>query len=153
MLRPINLNLRENAEKRRDQILDAAESMVDFFGKQGLHAPLGQLRGGMMPFRVDAIETETTYEIFAELPGFHKDQIKVSYDESSHRLKIAAEREEPDMSIRYICHDRRSGSFERIFEVDDIDTAGTSVSLEDGVLHVVLPKAPEEEANTVFEIK
>lgn len=46
-----------------------------------------------------------------------------------------------------------TGTFERSFEIDGIDKEGVSVSFENGVLHVVLPKVHDDANKTVFDIK
>lgn len=57
------------------------------------------------------------------------------------------------MDVRYICRERRTGTFERSFEIDGIVKDEVAVSFEDGVLHIVLPKEPEDKGRTVFDIK
>ena len=54
--------------------------------------------------------------------------------------------------MRYLCRERRVGSFERSFEVDDIVEKDVTVAYENGVLHIVLPKIREEDNRTVFDI-
>ena len=99
------------------------------------------------------IDTETQYEIFAELPGFSKDAIEVSYSEDG-RLKIKAERSAADVpETRYLCHERRTGAFERSFLIDDVNDADVSVSYEAGILHVILPKLAEKQSRRIFTIQ
>lgn len=148
MIRPIPFNIRENAERGRE----ALEKAIDFMTEQPCN-PLGRVSGALSSFRVDVIDTPDRYEIFAELPGFHKDQITVSYDDNSGYLTIKAERPDPDMDVKFICRERRIGTFERTFQIDDIVKDEVAVSLEDGVLHIVLPKEPAETNKTVFDIK
>ena len=57
------------------------------------------------------------------------------------------------MDVKYICRERRTGTFERTFEIDGIVKDEVSVSFEDGVLHIVLPKEPAETNKTVFDIQ
>ncbi|MDY5365124.1 Hsp20 family protein, partial [Mitsuokella jalaludinii] len=59
---------------------------------------------------------------------------------------------EPDYEVKFLCRERRTGSFERTFEIDGIDAEKVRVSLEDGVLHVVLPKLPEAINKKTFTI-
>ena len=138
---------RQNMEKGRE----ALEKALDFAADQSVY-PLGHVSGALSPFRVDVIDTEDRYELFAELPGFHKDQISVSYDDEKY-LRIRAERQEPDGAVHYLCRERRTGSFERSFEIDDLDADQVSASYEDGVLHVVLPKKKEDPNKKVFDIQ
>lgn len=147
MFRPIPFNIRENAERGRE----AVEKVLDFVAEQPCN-PIGRVSGALSSFRVDVIDTPDHYELFAELPGFHKDQITVSYDDNNY-LTIKAERPEPDMDVRYICRERRMGTFERRFEIDGILKDEVTVSFADGVLHIVMPKEPDDKGRTVFDIK
>ena len=77
----------------------------------------------------------------------------MSYDDGTGYLTIKAERPEVDMDVKYICRERRTGTFERTFEIDGIVKDEVSVSFEDGVLHIVLPKESAETNKTVFDIQ
>ncbi len=148
MFRVLPFNIRTNVEKGRDFLGNIVETLVD----QPLH-PLGKAGGLLFPFRVDVIEMDDRYEIYAELPGFLKEEITLTYEDEQY-LTIRAERTEPQLSGRYIAHERRSGKFERVFQVDAIDEAAIQASFtnENGVLRVVLPKRHEEIAKKVISI-
>lgn len=146
MFRTVPFNLRENAERGREVL----EKALDFVSEQPFN-PMGRVSGALSPFRVDVIDTETAYEFFAELPGFYKEQINVSYDENNY-LRIKAERPESEGQAVYLCHERRSGAFERTFLVDDIKKEDVSVSYENGILHIILPKKEKKDNRTVFDI-
>ncbi|MCI7331430.1 MAG: Hsp20 family protein [Selenomonadaceae bacterium] len=146
MFRAIPFNFRTNANKGREMLENALETAADLSCN-----PVGRVSGALFPFRVDVVDTETAYEVFAELPGFKKDQLTVSYDDAKY-LRIKAERSEPDYEVKFLCRERRTGSFERTFEIDGIDAEKVRVSLEDGVLHVVLPKLPEAINKKTFTI-
>lgn len=146
MFRTVPFHFRENAERGRE----ALEKALEFVSDQPFN-PLGKVSGVLSPFRVDVIDTETAYEIFAELPGFYKEQIHVSYDDSNY-LRIKAERAEGDRQAVYLCRERRSGAFERTFFIDGIKKEEASVSYENGILHIVLPKEDEKDTRMVFDI-
>lgn len=146
MFRTVPFNIKENRERGRE-LLERALEMV---AEQPIH-PLSKVNGALLDFRVDVIDTETAYEVFAELPGFYKEQISVSYDDDGY-LKIKAEREENSESVRYINHERRTGTLERVFSVPDIDKQNVNVSYENGILHIVLPKLANEENKIFFNI-
>lgn len=146
MFRTVPFHFRENAERGRE----ALEKALEFVSEQPFH-PLGKVSGVLSPFRVDVIDTETAYEIFAELPGFYKEQINVSYDDSNY-LRIKAERADSDRQAVYLCRERRSGAFERTFFIDGIKKEEVSVAYENGILHIVLPKEEEKDTRMVFDI-
>ena len=147
MFRSMPFNIKGNAEKGRELI----EKVMEFAMDQPFN-PIGRVSGALSSFRVDVTEDEGKYEVFAELPGFTKEEITVSYDEECH-LSISAERlDVEDDEVKYLCRERRTGKFERVFYIDDIAADEVSVSFENGVLHVILPKATEDKNKKVFDI-
>ena len=146
MLRMMPFNIKDNAERGREVL----ERVLDFAMDQPFN-PVGRVSGALADFRVDVVDTEDRYEVFAELPGFTKEEIMISYDENKH-FSISAERLEPEMPLKYLCHERRTGKFERSFYVDDIDQEQVSATFENGVLHVLLPKKIGRKDRTVFDI-
>lgn len=148
MFRTIPFSFKSNAQEKSREFLDR---FWDFAMEQA-HNPVGRAASVIFPFRVDAIETADRYELFAELPGFTKNDITVAYEGES-RLTIRAERQEPETEdVRFICRERRTGTFERSFEIDGIEKSNVSVSFENGILHVVLPKVHDDANKTVFDI-
>lgn len=97
---------------------------------------------------LDLKETEDGYEIFADLPGFSKDDIEI--EASSQYVKISAEKnsEHEEKKDDYIFKERSSKSFSRRINFDKpINTGSSKVELNDGVLKIYLPKS--EEAKSV----
>ena len=87
------------------------------------------------------------------MPGFRKEQITVSYDEDEY-LRIRAERAELETEdVKYICRERRTGEFERVFKIDGIDKDSVSVAFDNGILHIVLPKVSKDANRTIFDIE
>ncbi|MEM7193660.1 MAG: Hsp20/alpha crystallin family protein [Pseudomonadota bacterium] len=100
---------------------------------------------------IDVVETETGFEVHAEIPGVSKESLEVSVKENV--LKIAAgtdsvkEAKEGEKVIRT---ERRSGRFVRALRLGDaIDVENISADYVDGVLKVVLPKAEKAEVKTI----
>ena len=148
MFRNIPFNLKGNADKGRDAI----EKFMDLALEQTFN-PKGKVSGALAPFRVDCLESEARYEIIAELPGFTKEEITVAYDEE-HQLSISAEHatQVEEEGVKYVCRERRSGKVERLFYIDGIVADQVSVSLENGILTVILPKETPDKNKKVFDI-
>lgn len=145
MFRMMPFHVKDNAERGREVL----ERVLEFAMDQPLN-PIGRVSGALSSFRVDVIDTEDRYEIFAELPGFTKEEITISYDED-HHFTISAERLPSELELKYLCHERRTGKFERSFFIDDIASDQVTASFENGVLHVILPKQ-QGKGQTVFDI-
>jgi HSP20 family protein len=92
------------------------------------------------PFRVDVKESETTYTIEADLPGFNKESIEVEYE--NNYLTISARKEDGknEEKDNYVRRERYWGEFRRSFYIDNIKKNAIEASFADGVLKVVLPK-------------
>ncbi len=150
MFRVQPFNIRDGyAEKGREVL----EKVFDVAMDQPFN-PLGKVSGALSSFRVDVTENDDKYEIYAELPGFTKEEITVSYDDNS-RLSVSAQHiveDEDAEGVKYVCRERKRGKFEREFFVDDIAADETTVSFENGLLHIVLPKLAADRNKKIFDI-
>ena len=133
----------------RDLFDDTADSLRrDLFR---LFEPLGVARRGepgeaAVSYPCDVHESEDAYAIEAELPGFIREQIKVTLEEGV--LTIAADRSEEvkqaeangdkgQPHVRERTHTRVRRSFRLPGMVDE---GNVDAELKDGVLHVHVPK-------------
>ena len=95
--------------------------------------------------KTDVRETEGTYELDVDLPGFTKDEVNVEL--KNGYLTIQAVRshssDEKDKKGRYVRHETFSGTCARSFYVGDVKKEDIHAKFEDGVLHVQLP-APQQ---------
>jgi len=124
--------------------------MTDIF--KGLYepvAPFAQLGTGRFP--IDVTEDETTYRVRAELPGFQKDEIKVSVD--GNQVSISAEtrqdkeQKKGDQVIMQECY---CGKQYRAFTLPQaVDDAKTAAKYSDGVLELALPKKAGAASSTI----
>lgn len=93
-------------------------------------------------FRTDIKDAGEKYVLQAELPGFHKEDIKL--DVKDNILTISAQhdenREEKDEKTGYIRRERRYGSFCRSFDITGVDEEHITAAYQDGILSLNLPK-------------
>ncbi len=101
-------------------------------------------------YPVDIREDENHVIIDAEVPGFKKDEIDLSYDRGTLRL-VAEHREEKKPEGREQRIERRYQRIERAVTLpEEVDASKVEATLEDGVLHVKLPKAePSRQPNRI----
>lgn len=90
--------------------------------------------------RTDVKETDNEYILEAELPGFNKEDITI--ETKSDVLTITANKveENEDKKNGYLRIERRSGQFERNFNVEGINSEKISAKYNNGILEVILPK-------------
>lgn len=88
------------------------------------------------------------YELLVDLPGFHKENIKVELDEGY--LTITAEKgieEKDDNNGRFVRQERYYGTMQRSFYVGEaIKVEDITGKFEGGVLAINIPKKEEQKA-------
>ena len=104
--------------------------------------------------KTDINEKDDRYELKAELPGFSKDQIDISYENGT--LIISAENnqvnEEKDDEGKVIQKERSYSNVKRMYSLNNIDEDNIEAKFEDGILSVDLPKT-ENNQRKVIDIK
>ena len=103
--------------------------------------------------KTDVRETEKTYELDIDLPGFKKDEIQIELHDGT--VTVSAEKgldkDEQDKDGKYIRRERYSGSCNRSFYVGDaITEEDIKANFENGTLKMTIPK---KEAKAVPEKK
>ena len=115
----------------------------DFFGKKN---PLyGKHARNMM--KTDVRETEKTYELDIDLPGFKKDEIQIELKDGY--LTVSAEKgldkDEEDKKGKYIRKERYAGALSRTFYLgEEIQEEEIKAKFENGILSVSIPKEEEK---------
>ena len=117
-----------------DRAMRAAEPR-SMFGKRAANV-----------MKTDVRENKDSYDVFVDLPGFKKEDVKLDLDNGY--LTISAQRneelDEKDNEGRYIRQERATGSCARSFYVGDVvKKEDIHAKFEDGVLHIELP-APQQ---------
>ena len=95
---------------------------------------------GFVP-RTDVAETESGFEVTAELPGLKPEEVQVEIKEGS--LWISGEKKEEKEEKGKTFHrvERRRGEFRRVLPLPtNVDEEQIEARVEDGVLHVLVPK-------------
>ena len=97
--------------------------------------------------KTDVRETDNSYEVDIDLPGFKKDEIDV--DLKDGYLTISAskglDKDQKDKEGKYIRQERYAGAMSRSFYVGDIQPEQISAKYEDGILKISLPKQEKKE--------
>ena len=93
--------------------------------------------------KTDVRETENTYELDIDLPGFKKDEISAHLEDGYLTVSAAkgVDKDEKDNEGRYIRRERYSGSMTRSFYVGNAVTEeDIKAKYEDGILSLSIPK-------------
>ena len=104
--------------------------------------------------KTDIRETETGYELDIDLPGYTKDDVKLSLKDGYLTVSAAKteNKDEKDSEGKYIRRERYSGSMNRTFFVGNAVTAEeVHAKFEDGILKLsVQKKDPKAVENRNF---
>ena len=107
--------------------------------------------------KTDVRETESSYELDIDLPGFKKDEISVELKNGCLNISAAKglDKEEKDKDGKYIRQERYAGSCSRSLYVGtDVDPAEVAAKFENGILSISVPKASRQlPAKSTVEIK
>lgn len=98
--------------------------------------------------KTDVRETEHTYELDVDLPGFKKDEISVELKDGY--LSICAtkslDKDERNKKGKFIRQERYAGTCSRSFYVgEDVESKDVSAKFEDGILKLSLPKRAQRQ--------
>ena len=108
--------------------------------------------------KTDVRETENSYELDIDLPGFKKEDVSLKLD--GGYLTISASKglekdEKEKMDDVYFRRERYEGQCSRSFYVGDgVQAKDVSAKFEDGILKVSVPKAaPQVETDNVIALE
>ena len=93
--------------------------------------------------KTDVRETENSYELDIDLPGFKKDEISIQLDNGYLSIQAAKglDKDEEKKDGQYIRRERYAGSMSRTFYVGDTLTQNDiRAKFEDGILKLTVPK-------------
>ena len=99
--------------------------------------------------KTDIAETEHSYRLKMDLPGFPKDKIHVNY--ANNILTVTGTRDsfadEADHEGNLLHSERHYGQMSREFRLPDVDINNAKAKYEDGVLILDLPKLTDQANN------
>ena len=93
--------------------------------------------------KTDVRETENSYELDIDLPGFKKDEIKVELDNGYLSISAAKglDKDEEKKNSKYIRRERYAGAMSRSFYVgDNLTQQDIKAKFKDGILKISVPK-------------
>lgn len=100
--------------------------------------------------RTDIRDEGDKFLLECEMPGFEKEDIKISVDGST--LSLCAERkyenDQENSGGEYIRRERSYGSYCRSFDISNVDESAIDASYNNGVLKLTLPKKANEKAQS-----
>ena len=136
-----------------DDFFDDRFMMPSVFGKND---PLyGKNAKNVM--KTDVRETENTYELDIDLPGFKKEDVSLKLDDGYLTIGAVKSLEKESgngKDGKYIRRERYEGQCSRSFFVGrGVQAKDISAKFEDGILKVSVPKTAQPEMNNYIAIE
>ena len=113
----------------------------DMVMPRSLNALYGKHGKNLM--KTDVRETEDTYELDIDLPGFKKDEVNLELKDGYLTIQAAKglDKDEEYKKGHYIRQERYSGAMSRTFYVgEDVTQEDIKAKYEDGILRLSVPK-------------
>ena len=101
----------------------------------------------------DIKETETSFIVEAELPGFDKKDIQVDMEDGVLTISAETVKDAEEKSENYIRKERHSGKYSRSFTFEGIDNESVKAKYDKGILIVELPKVQKNVAKKGIDIE
>ena len=110
------------------------------------HALYGKHAKNLM--KTDVRETEGTYELDVDLPGFTKDEVNVELKNGYLTIQAAKglDKDETDKKGKYIRQERYAGACSRTFYVGEgVEPEDVTAKFENGILQLSIPKEAKKQ--------
>ena len=98
--------------------------------------------------KTDVRETEGTYELDVDLPGFTKDEVNVELKNGYLTIQAAKglDKDQTDKKGKYIRQERCAGACSRTFYVGDgVEPEDVTAKFENGILQLSIPKEAKKQ--------
>jgi len=129
--------------------LDLLRRQMDALLSNAFEPPRAQRAAVRYRPEIEFSETPDSLEVVAEVPGLSKDDVTLTLDRGT--LTVSGARK-VDAIKGYEAHRRERVDYEftRSYALPcEIDAEKAQASVKDGVLRIVLPKAPEEQPRRI----
>ena len=120
---------------------DMFDDAFDRFPALGRSNPFAKHGQNMM--KTDVRETDESYELDIDLPGFKKEELQAKIENGYLTVSAnkSTDRNKKDKKGHYIRQERYVGQFSRSFYIgDDVQKEDIKAKFEDGILKLSIPK-------------
>ncbi len=132
-----------------DDLFDRSYQMMPWPDERELY---GKHARNLM--KTDVHETEDSYEMNVDLPGFKKEDIHVDLKEGYLTLRAEKNLEKEEKKEKKVIRSERYvGSMSRSFYVGDVRPESIKCKYEDGVLTLEFPKAEQKKLPETHSIE
>ena len=118
-------------------MMNASEGRSPLYGKHAKNL-----------MKTDIRETEDSYELDVDLPGFKKDEVNVELKNGYLTIQAAKglDKDETDKKGKYIRQERYAGACSRTFYVgEEVEPEDVTAKFENGILQLSIPKEAKKQ--------
>lgn len=115
---------------------EMGNALDDFF-----NAGFGNIKVFDSQMKTDIKETDTSFIVECEIPGYNKSDISVDIEDGILRISAENVKENEELKENYVRKERFSGKISRSFRFENINEDGITAKYENGILIVEVPKA------------
>ncbi len=136
---------------RRDPYSDVVSlrDLMDRLFEQSLMPPR-LTETDLLDMAMDMYETDNEVVIKLTAPGVQPDDLEVTVEAGTVRIKGEVKSEENIEDANYVRRERRFGRFQRVVSLpSDVNPDAASADFENGLLTLKIPKKEEMKAKTV----
>lgn len=131
----------------------ATGTLAHVFSDPFFNEVFGSLGTAPAALPLDVIESESAFVVRADVPGFKREQIALDLEKGVLTVRAEAAEQKEETAERYHRRERRSQSVSRRIALPEgVLESEIAADLNDGVLTITLPKAPQVQARKI-EIK
>ena len=103
---------------------------------------------------VNVFETEKDFKLEMMLPGFSKEDVKISFQNELLTIKVDNKENKEENDYKFVRREFDVYNFEKQFKVpQSVNTTAIDARFENGILNIVLPKKEEVLEKAVVDIK
>ncbi len=100
--------------------------------------------------KTDIKEEDKNYLLEMDIPGFEKEDIKISYDDDYLTVLVEKKEEKETKDNNYLRRERSFGSKSRSFYFEDIDPENIQAQYKNGILSINVPKKEQVEVEKKY---
>ncbi|MBN2540075.1 MAG: Hsp20/alpha crystallin family protein [Bacilli bacterium] len=108
-------------------------------------------RASASSLKTDILESDEGYELRVDVPGFGKDDIKITLDKGYLTIEAKKDEVKEEETKHYVRRERFTGTCARSFYVgDDIQEEDIKAKYEKGILNLFIPKEGTNKKETKY---
>ena len=103
--------------------------------------------------KCDIYEHDRCYYVEADIPGFTKDEINVSFSKGNVTISAEKKEEKETEEKKYLHRERYFGKCVRTFYIGEVDESKIRAKFNNGTLVIIAPKKQVENLQKMIEIQ